>query len=341
MAAETLLLTCFSLLILSLHFFQTSHANTYCTPSACGVIRNISYPFRLKNDPKNCGHIMYQLACENNVTTIVLDYKKYHVKAINYHNFTIRVAEVSINNNICSFPKHSLYLTNFSTFGYPYSIYRDTDKTADHEVAWPINFMSCPYPLMNSSLFTGCGRGGSSYGNGRYAYVKVGHTNVSALKVSCRVDLTVMTSWKFKDSNNVSLSEIHDSLLYGFELSWFNFDMDFAHFTLQIIWCKYATLKFNQLDQNVLLPWKQQCNCTGYPVSSAHLKMYTPVFMFAGISLAAMIIVGLLICAPVLLVITNNPTLFGYYSVVWVVLNPTLIVGAFLIDVAINIFEFA
>ncbi|KAH6812482.1 PR5-like receptor kinase [Perilla frutescens var. frutescens] len=255
---------------------------------------------------------MYQLACENNVTTIVLDYKKYHVKAINYHNFTIRVAEVSINNNICSFPKHSLYLTNFSTFGYPYSIYRDTDKTADHEVAWPINFMSCPYPLMNSSLFTGCGRGGSSYGNGRYAYVKVGHTNVSALKVSCRVDLTVMTSWKFKDSNNVSLSEIHDSLLYGFELSWFNFDMDFAHFTLQIIW--YWIRMFYFLGSS---------SVTALVILFLLLIL---IFMFAGISLAAMIIVGLLICAPVLLVITNNPTLFGYYSVVWVVLNPTLIV---------------
>ncbi|KAH6812848.1 hypothetical protein C2S51_021866 [Perilla frutescens var. frutescens] len=291
MAAQTLLLTCFSLLILSLHFFQTYHANPYCTPSACGVIRNIRYPFRLKNDPKNCGQITYQLACENNVTTIVLDYKKYHVKAINYHNFTIRVAEVSINNNICSFPKYSFYLTNFSTFGYPYSIYRDTDKTADHEVAWPINFMSCPYPLMNSSLLmkaSSCGRGqnnvsnasSSSYGNGRYTYVKVGHTNVSALKVSCQVDLTVMTSWKFKDSNNVSLSEIHDSLLYGFELSWFNFDMDVALAGLKISW---------------------------------------------RVSLAAMIIVGLLICAPVLLLITNR-TLLGYYSAVWFFLNPPIIV---------------
>lgn len=42
--------------------------------------------------------------------------------------------------------------------------------------------------------------------------------NASDLTETCELDRIVMTSWKFDDLNNVSLSEIHESLLYGFEL---------------------------------------------------------------------------------------------------------------------------
>ncbi|CAK9166715.1 unnamed protein product [Ilex paraguariensis] len=31
----------------------------------------------------------------------------------------------------------------------------------------------------------------------------------------------VMTSWPFKDDNNISFSDIYDAIEYGFELSWF------------------------------------------------------------------------------------------------------------------------
>lgn len=34
----------------------------------------------------------------------------------------------------------------------------------------------------------------------------------------CTMDVMVMTSWEFKDSNDVSYEEIHNSELYGFQL---------------------------------------------------------------------------------------------------------------------------
>lgn len=55
----------------------------------------------------------------------------------------------------------------------------------------------------------------------------------------CRVDLIMLTSWKFKDSDNVSLSEIHESLLYGFELSWFKYDLDVFRALLLCLWGEY------------------------------------------------------------------------------------------------------
>ncbi|XP_057798657.1 rust resistance kinase Lr10-like [Salvia miltiorrhiza] len=212
-------LTTSSLFILSLlhNLFQTCNANSYCSPSACGIFPNISSPFHLKGDPSNCGDRRVELACENNVTSIYLNSHKYYVKAINYSNAAIRLVDASINNDdICSFPTVSLYQRPL-----PCSIPRYSTS--------PINFVNCPNPLANSSLFTDITNhcaSNSSLPTPRYAYIKVGHMNASELPHRCAVHLIVLTSWHFKDLKNVvSLSEIHQSLLYGFELvvcpSWF------------------------------------------------------------------------------------------------------------------------
>ncbi|XP_057798680.1 LEAF RUST 10 DISEASE-RESISTANCE LOCUS RECEPTOR-LIKE PROTEIN KINASE-like 2.3 [Salvia miltiorrhiza] len=227
-------LTTSSLLILSLlhNLFQTGEAN--CTPSACGIIRNISSPFRLKGDPSNCGDGRFELACENNVTSISLNSHKYYVKAINYSNdghydtSTIRLVDASINNrNICSFPTLSIDTYNFTRYYYhnPHSIsnyqipINVSSYPYDYKPFPSINFISCPNPLTNSSLFTDITtQCASNSSHPRYAYIKVGHMNTSELPHLCELEVIVMTSWHFKDLNNVSLSEIHHSLLYGFEL---------------------------------------------------------------------------------------------------------------------------
>lgn len=232
MIAESRLFTCCSLLIILLHFLQISHASTLCSSTQCGLVRNISSPFRLKDDPINCGDPNYELSCENNVTFIYISSHNYLVKALNYGNSTIRLADPSISNETCSFPEHSTYAYNFSS-EYPFSTYSDWIFRSENDtgVAWPINFMSCPDRLEDASQFTevtDCVDGGSSIGasnasRGRYTYVKVGHMAASDIGYKCSVDLIAMTSWKFKSFKNVTLSEVHDALLYGFELSWFQF----------------------------------------------------------------------------------------------------------------------
>ncbi|KAL1553080.1 LEAF RUST 10 DISEASE-RESISTANCE LOCUS RECEPTOR-LIKE PROTEIN KINASE-like 2.7 isoform X1 [Salvia divinorum] len=224
------LITSSILLILSLHnLFESCDA--ICAPSSCGIIPYISYPFRLKSDPKNCGDPRFELACENNVTSISLLSHKYYVKAINYtydeyyYEFTtIRLVDASINNDdICSFPTYSLYAYHFSDRNpnrLPYRIPRNSSYPYNGKPL-PINFISCPNPLRNSSIFTDipphCVSNSSQH---RYAYIKVGHMDASEVPYTCGADLIAMTSWhKFKDLNNVSLSEIHESLVYGFELS--------------------------------------------------------------------------------------------------------------------------
>ncbi|XP_047968895.1 uncharacterized protein LOC125212700 isoform X1 [Salvia hispanica] len=207
----------FLILFLSLHsLFETCDAK--CTPF-CGIIHNISSPFRLNTDPKKCGR--YALACENNVTSISLNSHQYYVKAINYTGYgdepTIRVVDASINkDDICSFPTFAIYAHSF-IHDHPNPIpYLENDNSL------PINFISCPNPLRNTSLFTDITTRCVSYSSHhhKYAYIKVGHMKASEVPYTCGVDLIAMTSWhNFKDLNNVSLSEIHESLLYGYELT--------------------------------------------------------------------------------------------------------------------------
>ncbi|KAL1532001.1 non-specific serine/threonine protein kinase [Salvia divinorum] len=187
-----------SFLILSLHFFHCADAKK-CSPSACGDIRNISSPFRLKGDPSHCGDPKFELTCENNATFVYLDSFKYYVKGINYVSSTIRLVEASLNNDdICSFPVRS---------SYPYPYYTVGE--------WLVNLISCPNPVNNSStLFidiTAC-----NLSHPRFSYVNVGSIMPSEVPHMCTLDLIVMISgWGVK---NVSLSEIHQSLLRGFDL---------------------------------------------------------------------------------------------------------------------------
>ncbi|XP_041999618.1 LEAF RUST 10 DISEASE-RESISTANCE LOCUS RECEPTOR-LIKE PROTEIN KINASE-like 2.5 [Salvia splendens] len=197
------------MMILSLHsLFESCDAIICPPPSSCGIFANISYPFRLTGDPKNCGDPRFELSCENNVTSISLHSHKYYVQAINYDNSIMRLVDASINNDdICSFP-------TFSTYAYTHLFPINS---------LPINLISCPNPLRNSSLFTDINTPcvSNSSHHHRYAYIRVGNMKASEMPYTCRLDSIAMTSsnYNFKDLNNASLSEIHDSLLYGFELT--------------------------------------------------------------------------------------------------------------------------
>ncbi|KAL1532014.1 LEAF RUST 10 DISEASE-RESISTANCE LOCUS RECEPTOR-LIKE PROTEIN KINASE-like 2.5 [Salvia divinorum] len=182
-----------------------------CVPSACGAIRNISYPFRLTSDPSHCGDPRFELTCENNATSLSLNSHKYYVKTINYQNSTIRLLDASITNDtICTSPSSPPPSNSLHPYYNHYSVLEQS-----------VNFISCPGPLHNSSLFTDitphCASHPSHPG---FRYVKVGRIKASGVPQTCGVDLIVMTSWPgFADSKkNVSFLEIQQSLLYGFEV---------------------------------------------------------------------------------------------------------------------------
>ncbi|KAM1175697.1 hypothetical protein FF1_028091 [Malus domestica] len=188
-----------------------------CT-SSCGHIHNISYPFRLNHDPKHCGNVMYTLSCESNITVLDLPSSgKYYVQAINYTDTTIRLLDPGLVNTNCSSRPR-----NFPLITHPYVRYSRYPRSAS------VYYLKCLNPL-NSSLYVDTAApclnntSSSSSQPKTYSYVKVGAMIGWDLDEGCSVEWMPLDS--FYDSvgfsysySNVSYKDIHNALVYGFEL---------------------------------------------------------------------------------------------------------------------------
>ncbi|KAM3729811.1 hypothetical protein ACB098_12G038800 [Castanea mollissima] len=189
--------------------------NHTCSASSCGNIHNISFPFRLKTDPENCGDFSYNLSCENNRTVLYISRGKYYVQEISYNNYTIRIVDSGIHkDNYFSFstPTHSSsrYDLNFNSPYYTY-LQKGTKVNYGHfELSRSLVLMSCEKPV-NSPLYldtSTCNYNDNSSSisdSKRYRYVKVGRTNVSEVEESCKVEKMFRTSWPRSADSNISL----------------------------------------------------------------------------------------------------------------------------------------
>jgi hypothetical protein len=208
-----------SALVVVVLVHQTCSAkNTHqCAPSSCGDIHNISNPFRLQDDPKNCSDRRYTLSCENNHTDTVLylDAGKYYVRQINYDNYTIQAVDSGIDQ--VSIPRYFLNGNNFS-FGYSY----DLDRLGSVIFVMCENRVNSPLYLETSTCFSNNGSDSeySSNSSKTYRYVKVGRTKPTDVEDSCQIEGMTLTSWPGNDDRHVSCSDVHNALVYGFELSW-------------------------------------------------------------------------------------------------------------------------
>ncbi|XP_059629062.1 rust resistance kinase Lr10-like [Cornus florida] len=187
-----------------------------CSPSSCGNIGNISYPFHLKGDAPTCGDGQHELACENNRTTLDLYGVKYYVLEISYENQTIRLVDVNINNNDhCSIPRKS----------FPFSLFYGSMEYNDDIPV--ILFVSCASPVMNSSDqdedfsakyvdFSSCVNSSSSTSSSSYVVLNVG----SSFQIDdfCTINI-VYPFIEVPHWNLTTISDIHQELLRGFQLS--------------------------------------------------------------------------------------------------------------------------
>ncbi|KAF8015319.1 hypothetical protein BT93_H0969 [Corymbia citriodora subsp. variegata] len=210
--------------------------NHLCVPSSCGEIHNISYPFRLKGDPKNCGDSRYELACENNRTILYLFAGRYYVKSIYYEfyggqdnfNGSITVIDDGMQKGNCSsLPRYSLAHSNFSYYG-PYngSNFRWTPLIA---------FMKCSQPVTSTSYVDTkpCIKGAYTadtvpYFSQQkvYSYAAL-NLQVGEIKDSCIITMMAFVSdqifgWEGGQYNRGSLpyKDLHIIMAEGFNLSY-------------------------------------------------------------------------------------------------------------------------
>jgi len=217
------------LLLLQVHHIcatKDDQEQHLCPPSSCGKISNITDPFRLQGDPEKCGNKSYELGCENNVTVLYLQSAKYHVQAINYNNYTVRVVDPALQlHNCSSLPLRSLSRSNFSdTYTYTYSSDPYQAITSSYE-NWGslsfehIVFLSCKHTVRENGKYLKteeCVKWDSK----GYAYAVVGDLKAEDLEVGCDIKLVVPTS--LRSLNNHSYTSMHRGLAYGFQISWIN-----------------------------------------------------------------------------------------------------------------------
>jgi hypothetical protein len=208
-----------ALLVVVLTHQTCSAKHSHVCASSCGEIDNISYPFRLQDDPKNCGRRRYTLSCDqNNRTVLDLYAGKYYVQQINYDDYTIRVVDPGIQ--VLPIPRYFLNINNFSygIFGESYA----PNQNGMESVVFVMckNPVSSPFYLETSACFSNGSEYHSSNSSKRYRYVKVGITNAADVVDSCQIERMVPTSSPRNDDRHVSCSDVHNKLVYGFELSW-------------------------------------------------------------------------------------------------------------------------
>ena len=236
-----------SLIIVVLHVFflsvcvlgkEKDDKYQICSPSSCGDIRNISYPFRLEGDPPSCGYPEYELICENNRTlTINLQAGKYYgkflVTQINYHDYTIVVLDPGLKKGKCwiSSPLHSIaaYYSTRKVYEFPYTLhyfwgayyryiivlmkYEESVSHDDYIPIIPCNTTTTTTTTTSSSP--------------TYVYAVVGdYVSVEDIPNSCTISryMAIQPLKELPKPSNLSMSDLQDYLLIpGLHLSFLFF----------------------------------------------------------------------------------------------------------------------
>ncbi|WJX16585.1 hypothetical protein P8452_06592 [Trifolium repens] len=251
-SAESMSLLCFlqiMLIGLLLHHqtcdaISNTNNQTYCPPSSCGEITNITHPFRLKGDPTSCGDPRYELSCENNMTVLTLFSGKYYVKSINYENYTIQIVDPGIKEGDCSsIPSYFLTSFNFTSSytvngkvftGDPYQI----DSYFEYNKYQYIIYLKCSKEVKDDPGYVDTSpcivnSDSKSY---VYAFVELNYwehpydsdyvedyweskyLTVERLKDDCQVKLVAISSSSdFLPNGSLSYEQIHGMLVYGFQ----------------------------------------------------------------------------------------------------------------------------
>ncbi|KAF4399124.1 hypothetical protein G4B88_023718 [Cannabis sativa] len=201
-------------------FINCRAQNNQCSPSSCGKIKKISYPFSLKSDPKSCGDQRYVLSCENNITILNLYSGKYSVEAINYINHTIRVVDPGIQKGNCSsLPRYPISRYNFRQ-GDPYELQQWSTDWTLKLMSKTLVFVSCEKTVKSHLYIDTSSCSSNGYKNHSYVIVN-GSLTVSDLDKSCGVKLTTLVSQHRNNNTNASsFMDIHNEMAFGFKLSW-------------------------------------------------------------------------------------------------------------------------
>ncbi|KAB2043716.1 hypothetical protein ES319_D01G037300v1 [Gossypium barbadense] len=210
-----------------------------CRSTFCGNL-NISYPFRLKNQPPQCGWHDLELECENNNhTTLVLREGKFSVQNIFYENETIQVMDSSLDKDDCnSLPLSSVYfyysdgsyyifsprnytsyLSPFSFHYYNYITFSSYYKKRESQLSI-MYVVNCTKPIRSSQYIDAsrCTTKSNTSSPPTSFFYFLDENTVLNLNQACIVEAVVPIM--VKNISGMSTLTIYNKLSEGFYLSW-------------------------------------------------------------------------------------------------------------------------
>ncbi|XXG78195.1 hypothetical protein AAC387_Pa08g2187 [Persea americana] len=179
-----------------------------CSPSSCGSVENVSYPFRLKTDPINCGLQSFELSCESNRTILSLqDSKKFYENTISYDHRKLRIVDSGLERDNCSsLPRY--FLGPGDSLGPFYS---------PSEIE-EITYINCSAPMESPSYIATAPCFNSS--SLPYFYAFIGNMDLTMFRnVSCT--FISSASLAAEKIQNLTYTDVHKALLMGFDIYWY------------------------------------------------------------------------------------------------------------------------
>uniref|UniRef100_I1NJR1 Protein kinase domain-containing protein n=1 Tax=Oryza glaberrima TaxID=4538 RepID=I1NJR1_ORYGL len=128
----------------------------YCPPFSCGHLHNISYPFRLQGDTRDCGigpRPWYDLSCNNGKATIQINTRTYYVSSIDYTDQSFLAIDATLqddsNSSNCPLPGADLHPPNIDWPRPRWEISNDSfvDLDTDSGSIWAC-FVNCSKPII-------------------------------------------------------------------------------------------------------------------------------------------------------------------------------------------------
>ncbi|CAO2185350.1 unnamed protein product [Urochloa humidicola] len=166
------------------HRHRQSNSSRYVCPAfSCGELRNVSSPFRRREDPARCGVGSYELACSDTKATIRINTGTYYVVDINYTGSSFVVVDASLDmQTSCPLPRWN-QVPYAKGHGLQTLDSYDVSLTLAPEVAWA-NFLSCSQAVRNNHIYrkVDCLSTNNSY---VYVYTKREPFSVEDLEASC------------------------------------------------------------------------------------------------------------------------------------------------------------
>ncbi|KAK8985549.1 hypothetical protein V6N11_068803 [Hibiscus sabdariffa] len=213
------------------HSSMARGTDKHGAPILCGNL-SISYPFRLKSQPRNCAPKSCELVCQNNRAIFAAEHGDFYVQSISYTDQTFRLVDANLeNDNNCSLPLVSLPFNATSggrfprvagtsnTYTYAGSgIVFDTYANEEIYVVKCSMKMNKSWSGVNYIDASRCSSSPPGPAADYFHYFLDGGAPNSGFHPSCTVEARVPIS--VRNINGLSTLDIYKKLMKGVQLTW-------------------------------------------------------------------------------------------------------------------------